>query len=210
MKINQKVLKMSEITDFEERYINLSKELGAIWAKVSTPDKIITAEWTRLKCLYGCFNYGRLSCPPHTPGAKKMRRILDSYQKCFIFQFSGKWDPSSEPDQTLLDDEKNRVTFALWHEEKTRKRFNNALITIERNLFLEGYYKALGLGAGPCLICGLKCNKEGHCIHPNESRPSMEACGIDVYQTVHNLGKELSVVNKPESRYYLFGLVLIE
>ena len=203
-------MNLNEYSDFEKGLIAKAKELGAIWAEFISPKDIITAEWTRLKCRYGCFNYGRLTCPPHSPDARTMRRILDSYQKCLLYQFSSKWNPNEEEDQEYLSDKMARVSCAMWHEEETRKRFNYALITLEREFFLEGYYKAIGIGAGPCLICGLKCNLQGPCPHPNEVRSSMEACGIDVYKTVRGLGRELSVASHPESRYNLFGLILIE
>jgi predicted metal-binding protein len=198
---------MNEQFKLNERYTDKIKELGAIWAKYISPIKVVTAEWTRLKCQYGCFNYGRFVCPPHTPDALTMRRILDCYQVGLMFQFSGKWEPQKNDDQL---DEKGRATRALWHEEKERKRFNDALVALEYKFFFDGYYKAFGLGSGPCLICGLKCNPQGPCTHPYEARPSMEACGIDVYLTVRNLGIELSPLNHPEAKFSNFGLILIE
>jgi len=38
----------------------------------------------------------------------------------------------------------------------------------------------------------------------------MEACGIDVYQTVRNCGFELQVVKAEDSPYAYVGLILIE
>ena len=90
---------MNEQFGLNNRFIDKVKNLGAIWAKYISPKEIITAEWTRLKCQFGCFNYGRFTCPPHTPDALTMRRILDSYQVSMIFQFSGKWNPGSDDSQ---------------------------------------------------------------------------------------------------------------
>lgn len=198
---------MTEQFDLDNRFIDKAKELGAIWANYISPMEVITAEWTRLKCQYGCFNYGRLTCPPHSPDAITMRRILDNYHVGLIFQFTGQWEP--ENDQIQLD-ESGRAIRALWYEEKERKKFNETLIALEKDFFFEGYYKAFGLGSGPCLICGLKCGLQGPCTHPNEVRPSMEACGIDVYATVRKLGLEISTIKNPEAIFNVIGLILIE
>jgi hypothetical protein len=38
----------------------------------------------------------------------------------------------------------------------------------------------------------------------------MEACGLDVYTTVHQAGWEIEVVETQEAPFRLFGLVLME
>ncbi|MGD9498079.1 MAG: DUF2284 domain-containing protein [Armatimonadota bacterium] len=63
---------------------------------------------------------------------------------------------------------------------------------IERLAFLAGAYKALGLGSGPCRLCET-CTLRT-CIHPRRARPSMEACGIDVYATARANGLPIEVV----------------
>ena len=63
---------------------------------------------------------------------------------------------------------------------------------LERDIFLSGLYKALALGDGPCRLCDA-CNLE-KCIHPRQARPSMEACGIDVYATARGNGFPIQVV----------------
>jgi predicted metal-binding protein len=79
---------------------------------------------------------------------------------------------------------------------------------MERRIFLAGFYKAFGLGNGPCPLCA-KCNTRG-CIHTEQARPAKEACGIDVYTTVRANGYPIKVVkdNSDDANYY--GLVLIE
>src|SRR5450759_5383681 len=45
-------------------------ELGADVATTIDPNKIVTAEWVRMKCLYGCDDNGSYrTCPPHSPEA---------------------------------------------------------------------------------------------------------------------------------------------
>ena len=79
---------------------------------------------------------------------------------------------------------------------------------MERRIFLAGYYKAFGLGNTPCRLCA-KCNIRG-CIHTEQARPSMEACGIDVYATVRANGYPIEVVKDYSDDANYYGLVLIE
>ena len=52
---------------------------------------------------------------------------------------------------------------------------------LERMMFLFGYYSAFGLACGPCRLCP-GCNVRGRfCRFPHMARPSIEACGIDVF-----------------------------
>ena len=80
---------------------------------------------------------------------------------------------------------------------------------LEREIFLDGYYKAFGLSAGPCRLCKT-CETNKDCKHPYKARPAMEACGIDVYGTARNCGFELEVVKTEDCPYSYIALVLIE
>ena len=79
---------------------------------------------------------------------------------------------------------------------------------VEREIFLSGFHKALAFGAGPCRLCR-PCNLE-KCNHPREARPSMEACGIDVYTTVRANGYHIQVLTDRSCERNSFGLVLID
>jgi predicted metal-binding protein len=79
---------------------------------------------------------------------------------------------------------------------------------MERRIFLGGYYKAFGLGNTPCQLCG-NCNVK-RCNHTEQARPSMEACGIDVYATVRANGYPIEVVKDYSDDANYYGLVLIE
>jgi len=80
---------------------------------------------------------------------------------------------------------------------------------LEREVFLAGYYKALAMGDGPCVKC-TECSIEKGCQFPFEARPSMEACGIDVYQTLKNNGITIEVAKTPDAPHRHHGLVLVE
>lgn len=91
-----------------------------------------------------------------------------------------------------------------------REREHRELVyRLERKIFLDGYTRAFGMGCGPCCLCDT-CDLQIECSFPEKARPSMEACGIDVYSTMANGGMELKVVRRREDPYTMVGLVLIE
>lgn len=157
----------------------MALELGALKAKVVSPAKVETGHWVRWKCRFGC-------------GA------FDSNLMC---------PPHSpEPDETrkMLDEYKRAILF-----ESPRGRAKKIAVALERKLFLDGYYKALGLGAGPCELCDTCAFEEG-CRHPYEARPAMEACGIDVFATARGHGFTVEVARTQRDPHHYFGLVLVE
>ena len=81
-------------------------------------------------------------------------------------------------------------------------------VKLEREIFLSGFYKALAFGAGPCRLCK-ECNMK-ECIRPDEARPSMEACGIDVFATARANGFPIEVVKDYSCEQNRYGVVLIE
>ena len=155
--------------------------LGAKEAKIISPASVVTAEWVRLKCQYGCGGYGRsLTCPPHSHTPEQTRRVLDCYATAVLLHFDEHYEPV------------RRVVAAL-----------------EREVFLSGYYKAFAFACGGCDLCD-ECNLGGPCPHPREARPAMEACGIDVFATARNNGFPIEVVTSRTCPQDYYGLVLIE
>ena len=80
---------------------------------------------------------------------------------------------------------------------------------IEKGAFSLGFYKAFGLGAGPCKLCE-NCETASACVRSAEARPSMEACGIDVYQTVRNNSLRIETLKEKTDEVNIYGLVLLE
>lgn len=87
-------------------------------------------------------------------------------------------------------------------------RISKNIAAIEREIFLMNYYKVIGLGAGPCKLCQ-ECSLDG-CEFPQHARPSMEACGIDVYATVRQNGFGVDVLKSEDDQGNCYGLLLIE
>ena len=162
-----------------ERFVKLARKFGAQDAKVISTKNVFTAPWVRKKCQFGCDMYGQtLTCPPYSPAPGETRKILDSYRTAILVHF----------------DE---------HSDGT-----GIIARLEREVFLSGYYKAFGMGEGPCLFCR-KCNLKS-CMHTEKARPSMEACGIDVYRTARRNGFHIEVLKDTACKGNYFGLLLVE
>ncbi len=104
----------------------------------------------------------------------------------------------------MLDEYNHAILF-----EGPLGKIKQIAVKLEREIFLAGHYKALGLGAGPCSLCK-ECAFGRECRHADKARPSMEACGIDVYATVRKHGFTIEVIRTHEDPQHYFGLVLIE
>lgn len=172
-----------------EQYCKRALEKGLEGAKVIDPRSVVTAEWVRVKCQFGCPGFGMsLCCPPFSPTPEVMQRILDSYQKAILLH------------QQIKSAEKKR---------ELSKHFNEVLVDLELEIFLDGYFKAWAMGSGPCRLCK-ECDTQSHCKHGYRARPSMEACGIDVFTTVRQNGFPIEVVRSREDMVNIYGLILVE
>jgi len=89
------------------------------------------------------------------------------------------------------------------------KPFSETIVNFEVKIFLDGYYKAWSMGSGPCRLCK-ECDPTTSCKHGFEARPSMEACGIDVFKTARDNGFTIEVVKTHEEERNIFGLILVE
>jgi predicted metal-binding protein len=166
-----------------DRFVKKAVDLGADDATIIDTGTIVTGPWVRWKCRYGCDGYdSSLCCPPHTPDYRETREMVDSYEKALLVHVTD--DIKRSTDLTVI------------------------VARLERDIFLAGYYKAFALGAGPCSLCA-ECPK-GVCRHPAKARPSMESCGIDVFQTARNNGYTIKVLKGHSCRMNRFGVVLVE
>ncbi|MFH1011878.1 MAG: DUF2284 domain-containing protein, partial [bacterium] len=64
------------------------------------------------------------------------------------------------------------------------------------------------MSSGPCSLCE-SCDVKKPCHFPEQARPSMEACGIDVFSTARNAGWKIEVVQSLTSCFRLFGMILM-
>lgn len=155
--------------------------LGAKKCKVIDVKTVKTAAWVRYKCQFGCSGYGEcLTCPPYSPKPQETQKILDCFKKAIIIHC----------------------------ERGSKTDISKIAFEVEKLAFFKGYYKALAMSAGPCRLCR-SCNTNSLCRHAEIARPSMEACGIDVYQTVRSNGFKIETIDSYSCQANYFALVLI-
>jgi predicted metal-binding protein len=171
-----------------QKSVDRALSMGITKAKIINTKNVVVANWVRLKCQYGCGGYNkRLTCPPYSPKPDYTERMINEYSKALLMQIE-------------------KIPPKIEHKES--QKLKKIVADMERVLFLDGYYKAFGMTSGPCRLCRA-CNTEKPCKYPYEARPSMEACGIDVYQTVRNSGFKLEVVKTEDSCCTYNGLIFI-
>jgi len=160
-------------------FVDAALEMGALGAKLVSPADVKTAAWVRWKCQFGCGGFGTSLVCPPHT-------------------------PTPDETREMLDGYRRAVLF-----ESPGGRAKDIAAALERRFFLDGHYKALGLGAGPCDLCD-ECALDEGCRHPDDARPSMEACGIDVFATARKHGFTVNVVRTHRDPQHYFGLVLID
>lgn len=165
-----------------EDLIERAVKLGAGESKVIEVSTIKTAAWVRYKCQFGCDGYGWCwTCPPHSPTPDETQKVLNCFQKAMLIHCKS----TSGVD------------------------ISEIVLEIEKEAFLAGYHKALGMGAGPCRLCK-DCDLKKGCRHREKARPSLEACGIDVFTTARNNGFTIDTLDSFKCKANYFGIVLVE
>jgi len=163
-----------------EAYLDKAVGMGASEAREIEARTIRCEPWVRLKCRFGCGGYNkRLTCPPFTPDSDETARAIACYRRAILIHSD---DPAI---------------------------VNEVVPKLEREIFLDGYFKALGFGSGPCRLCKT-CDTGARCKYPYLARPSMEACGIDVFTTVRTNGFEIEVVRTEDEKGDYYGLILVD
>jgi predicted metal-binding protein len=156
------------------------------------PEKIVVSQWVRIKCMFGCGNYGRTACcPPNVPSVSECEKFFSEYSDAVIFHFQKKVDKP----------EKRHA----W----TRK-VNSKLSKLEREVFLSGYERAFLLFMGTCHICGECLGAREECKEPRSSRPSPEAMAMDVFSTVRQCGYPIEVLSDYLQTMNRYAFLMIE
>src|SRR5512136_2998025 len=199
----------------------MNKDLESIVSELKTvhgdlrlisTEIIVVSDWVRLKCRYGCDNYGkRLGCPPFSPTPEETRAVLSEYRNAILARFEVKPDPKMAA---------KHGSRAL---SNSAVKMQKTMAELERAAFLAGCYKAFGMSAMPCALCETCVIEEMHkkdqavfpldgmkCRNKETMRPSMEACGIDVFKTLVNAGYRPQVLKSTREDVELFGLMLLD
>ena len=116
---------ISQIMDNCKKLEALLKKHGYTDFKWINPKDIVVSQWVRMKCMFGCANYGRnASCPPNVPSVSECRQFFDEYSTAVVLHF----------EKTVAKPEDRHA----WS-----KGVNQGLLKLEREFFISGYEKAL-------------------------------------------------------------------
>jgi predicted metal-binding protein len=180
--------------DLLQRLTDKGKEYGIETIMPFGVEKFELGEWVGLKCRYGCSLYGtNWSCPPATPELARVRAILAEYSIALLLVGS------------------RRTTHFYRNNNKKRSeqvRYWKGTVSLERQLFLEGYDKAFSLVSGACSLCK-ECTYPKACRFPTEKRPTIESLSIDVIGTLKNLGMNTRFAKDPQELFKYYAVILL-
>jgi predicted metal-binding protein/ADP-ribose pyrophosphatase YjhB (NUDIX family) len=145
---------------------------------------IVVAQWVRMKCMFGCGDYGQCAaCPPNVPTVAECERFFSEYTHTVIL---------GNPEE----------------RHKWSAEVNAKLLQLEREVFLAGYHKAFLLFMDNCHLCQKCPGEREECKQPKQARPTPEGMAIDVFSTVRAAGYPIQVLSdysQPMNRYaFLF------
>ena len=174
-------------------------ELEALFAKHGYTDfkwikaeDIVVSQWVRMKCMFGCAEYGRnATCPPSVPSVSECRRFFSEYSTAVIFHFEKK---VAKPED----------------RHSWSRGVNLELAKLEREVFIAGYAKAFLLYMDSCCICDDCSGMREECKNPRAARPSPESMAVDVFSTVRQYGYPIEVLSEYSQAMDRYAFLLIE
>jgi predicted metal-binding protein len=155
------------------------------------PKKIIVSQWVRMKCKFGCGEYGRGgACPPNTPSVAECERFFREYNDAIILHFEGRMD---QPDD----------------RHGWSRKINAKLVKLEREIFLAGFERAFLLFMDSCCFCKECSGGRRTCKEPRMARPAPEAMAVDVYSTVRQYGFPINVRTDYDQKMDRYAFLMV-
>jgi predicted metal-binding protein len=156
------------------------------------PRKIVVSHWVRMKCMFGCREYGKNACcPPSTPSVDECKDFLGEYAECAVFHFQKNVEkPEDRHDWT--------------------KGINARLLKMEREVFLAGNPKTFLLFMDSCDVCETCAEERAKCKNKRSARPTPEAMAIDVFSTVKQLNYPIEVLKDYSASMNRYAFLLVE
>ncbi len=156
------------------------------------PREIVVAEWVRMKCLYGCVEYGKnAACPPNAPPVDACARFFRDYRRAVVFHFA----------KTVEKPEDRHA----WS-----RKINLGLLELEGEVFKAGFVKAFLLPMDSCNYCADCPGVRTACKEPKLSRPTPDAMAMDVYSTVRKIGYPIEVLSAYGQEMNRYAFLLID
>ena len=131
---------------------------GCTRAKLIGTEDIAIRHWVKLHCQYGCPNFGKILTCPP-------------------------FTPTPDDMTEILHDYRKAILLLAEPGSNLRQ----IVIGLEQSCKTRGFFKAFALCSGPCDVCE-ECTVDTLCKYPEKTRPTLQACGIDVHGTVSNNG----------------------
>lgn len=170
----------------------LFKKHGFTDFKWIDPRSIVVAEWVRMKCTFGCGEYGHnATCPPNVPSVAECREFFSDYTEAAVFRF-----------EKAVEKPEDRHAWT--------RTVNQALLRMEREVFLSGYRKAFLLFMDSCTLCADCSGARAECKNPKSARPTAEAMGMDVYATVWQIGYPIQVLSDYSQAMNRYAFLMVE
>jgi predicted metal-binding protein len=156
------------------------------------PGTIVVSHWVRMKCRFGCEEYGRnASCPPNLPSVEECAAFFKEYRSAVVFHFQK---------AVRSADELKRWVKAL----------HAHLVKMEKEIFLAGFEKAFVLLVDSCSLCAECSGSREMCKNPKIARPTVEALAVDVYKTVRAIGYPIEVRSEIAQEMDRYAILLLE
>jgi len=156
------------------------------------PKDTVVAAWVRMKCIFGCPDYGKNgACPPNVPSVEDCARFFQEYQRGVIFHFEKK-----------VDKPEDRFPWT--------KKITLRLMDLEREVFLSGKVKAFLLSLDSCQLCKTCSGSRAGCKLPLKARPTPEAMAVDVYSTVLRAGYPIEVLADYDKAMNRYAFLLVD
>ena len=77
----------------QKRLESLFENNGYSDYKWMDPKEIVVANWVRMKCKFGCNEYGQCAvCPPNMPSIEECKEFFNEYSTAVVFRFPKKVD----------------------------------------------------------------------------------------------------------------------
>lgn len=167
------------------------KSHGYTDCKWVEPKKIVVSQWVRMKCKFGCGEYGRGgACPPETPSVPECREFFNEYSDAVILHFEG-----------VMDKPEDRHAWS--------SKINAKLVKLERAVFMAGFERAFQLFMDSCCFCMDCSGNRRTCEQPRMARPAPEAMAVDVYTTVRQAGFKINVLSDFDQKMDRFAFLMV-
>jgi len=155
---------------------------------------VFVEQWVRFRCYYGCNGFGKSgTCPPTVPSVAECREAVMCYQHGILIHDVVTYEDAESYSAKLVDITKRHMA-------------------AEKDVFLEGCYKALLFTCDGCHTCK-ECTADGcreKCVNGLHARPGMDAMSIDVYKTARKAGYDVNVLKNNTQPTDRFALLLID